>query len=178
MATSVHDGLVAGEHVLLIAVDTSQAFDRMVKGRLYEKMEGLGIPPVAVRWMRAFLTDRQACVRVGGATSSYHAMEEGCPQGTVAGPLAWDIFIDDIVPALACAGAEVSLYADDTAIVLRGRDVDDLYRRGQRTVDGLRKWAVDNGVLITVGEAGKTSTTHFAPPGEEAPARPGLRYCK
>ena len=172
IAASVHDGLVEGEHVLLIAVDASQAFDRMVKDRLYEKMARLGIAPAAVAWMRAFLTERKARVRVGSAVSAFHTMEEGCPQGTVAGPVAWTIFVDDVVEAVSRAGGGVSLYADDIAICLRGKDVRALYARGQRTMDGLHRWATQNGVQVSLE---KTTTTLFSP--SQPPARkPKLLY--
>ena len=159
--------------MLLIAVDASQAFDRMVKERLFEKMGALGIPDIAVRWMRAFLTDRRARVRVGAAVSSFHSMEEGCPQGTISGPVAWDIFVDDVVAAVGAAGGEVSLYADDIAICIRGKRVADLYRRGQKAMDGIHRWAQENGVRVSMK---KTTTTLLSPQGAAPKVARHLQY--
>eukprot|EP00660_Eupelagonema_oceanica_P019482 gene19482-biopygen18906 len=136
-------------------------------------MGAMGIPQVAVRWMQAFLTDRRARVRVGSAVSSFYRMEEGCPQGTISGPVAWDIFVDDVVAAVEAAGGEVSLYADDIAICIRGKRVAELYRRGQKAMDGLHKWAQENGVRVSLK---KTSTTLLFPQGAPPAAERHLQY--
>ncbi len=67
-------------------------------------------------WFAAFLTDRKARVRVDNAASRYHTCKEGCPQGTVLGPLCWLIFIDDLQERLRGLGAELFLYADDACL--------------------------------------------------------------
>ena len=72
------------------------AFDRMVKERLYSKMRAKGLPAPVVEWSRAFLTDRRARARVDHATSRFYCFHEGCPQGTILGPLCWLVFIDDL----------------------------------------------------------------------------------
>eukprot|EP00666_Eupelagonemidae_sp_cell4sb_P018105 gene18105-biopygen38544 len=88
----------------------------MVKDRLYQKMRGKGLPAPVVAWFRAFLAGRRARVRVDGETSRYHTFEEGCPQGTVLGPLCWLLFVDDLRDRLRAAGGELFMYADDVCI--------------------------------------------------------------
>ena len=100
-------------------------------------------------------------------------MEEGCPQGTISGPVAWDIFVDDVVAAVSAAGGDVSLYADDIAICIRGKRVAELYRRGQVAMDGLHEWAQKNGVRVSLE---KTTTTLLRPKGARRAAARHLRY--
>ena len=114
----------------ILSVDATAAFDRMVKDRLYAKMAKKNLPGPVVDWFRAFLTDRKARVRVDHATSKYHTFHEGCPQGTILGPLCWLIFIDDLRDLLAEAGGELFMYADDVCqhiVQQRRRQAD---RRG------------------------------------------------
>ncbi len=46
-----------------------------------------GIPDVAHRWIRAFLTQRTQSLQVDGSHSSKVHVESGVPQGIVHGPL-------------------------------------------------------------------------------------------
>eukprot|EP00662_Eupelagonemidae_sp_cell21_P020406 gene20406-36800_t len=110
---------------------------------------------------------------VGSESSAFHEMEEGCPQGTISGPVAWDIFVDDAVAAVAAAGGEVSLYADDIAICISGKYVTELYRRGQIAMDGLHKWAQENGVQVSLK---KTTTTLLSPEGAAPTRERQLKY--
>ena len=81
-----------------------------------------------VPWLRAFLSDRRGRVRVGDMVSALREFVEGFPQGTVLGPVLWDLFADDIVDALrsllpANAQVEVVLYADDVMIAAPAADL-------------------------------------------------------
>eukprot|EP00662_Eupelagonemidae_sp_cell21_P019731 gene19731-60794_t len=106
------------------------------------------------------LSDRKARARVNGATSKYHTFKEGCPQGTVLGPLCWLIFIDDLRQQLKDQDAELFMYADDVCIAFQGGDITELYKRAQKALDALRPWAQDNSVQISLE---KTSVTAFSP---------------
>jgi ribonuclease HI len=160
----IHDGLQRGHHTVLLSVDATAAFDRMVKARLYAKMRQKGLPEPVISWFRAFLTDRKARVRVDGATSHYHTFEEGCPQGTVLGPLCWLLFVDDLRDRLRPVGGEVFLYADDVCIAFTGERLDAQYVRAQRALDLLRPWAQENGVQVSMD---KTCATAFGPRPKE-----------
>ena len=118
-------------------------------------------------------------MRVADMVSSLREFLEGFPQGTVLGPVFWDLFMDDIVPALneglpAGARAEVVLYADDITAILRGVELGPLYARAQRVLENLSEWEVANEALVSLE---KTSVTVFTP-GPNAlpkaePPRPG-----
>jgi len=161
----VADAMDAGETTLMLAVDFTAAFDRARRQRLYGKMLDKGLPPHVVRWVRAFLTQRTARVRVGGERSSWREFVEGFPQGTVLGPVLWDLFLDDLVEELrrgAPAGVEVEvvLYADDVTVLLRGRNRGAVYRQAQCALDRLAAWEEENEAR---GSLDKTTTTVFIP---------------
>ncbi len=160
LSQNIHDSLGIGDHTVLLSIDATAAFDRMVKGKLYEKMYQKGLPEQVVNWVTSFLTDRKARVRVGHATSKFHTFEEGCPQGTVMGPLCWTIFIDDLQEVMKGLGAELFMYADDVCIGLHGPNLSKQYEWAQRALDLLLPWATANSVKISMY---KTSVTVFSP---------------
>eukprot|EP00666_Eupelagonemidae_sp_cell4sb_P008079 gene8079-20250_t len=161
LSQHIHDGRARDHHTVLLSVDATAAFDRMIKARLYEKMRAKGLPERVVTWFRAFLADRKARVRVDGTCSRYHTFEEGCPQGTVLGPLCWLIFIDDLPERLRPLGGELFVYADDVCVAFQGPDLAEQYKRAQRALDLLRPWAEENGVEVSMA---KTCATAFPAP--------------
>ena len=74
-----------------------------------------GVPPRYVRWIKAFLTNRQAKVRLGGAKSHSRCFREGVPQGSVLAPLLFLFVIDSLNDRIP-QGLQVSLFADDVAL--------------------------------------------------------------
>ena len=108
--------------------------------------------PVRLRRRRG-----EACrgrVRVADMLSALREFVEGFPQGTVLGPVFWDFFLDDIVPALRAGlppgvRMEIALYADDITVVLHATDRAALYAAAQSILDRAgerqRTWALKDG---------------------------------
>ena len=128
-----------------------------------------GLPPQLIRWFMAFLTQRQARVRVKDMTSSFRTFMEGFPQGTILGPRLWDAFVDDIIPALLenipeTCKPEVLLYADDITITFRTPKNDDgkIKEIAQSFIDNLAAWEKENMAQVSLE---KTSITVFPASG-------------
>lgn len=101
-------GTVAVQALLL---DFSKAFDRMHPVLAVHKLLNLGVKPSLVRIVKCFLTQRHQCVKYQGQCSSYKPSYIGVPQGTIMGPILWNIFISNLTPNI-----DHIKYADDTTI--------------------------------------------------------------
>ena len=92
---SINDWSVALDNknnVDIVYVDFSRAFDSVVHSKLLCKLASYGIRDDLLRWIRAFLLDRQQCVVVNHFISKPCNVLSGVPQGSVLGPLLFLLF--------------------------------------------------------------------------------------
>ncbi|CAB3387288.1 Hypothetical predicted protein [Cloeon dipterum] len=125
----------SGSHVHAILLDLSKAFDRVPHGRLLSKLQHYGVGGDVLRWLECFLTGRTQHVKYGGVCSAPVEKLSKVVQGSVLGPLLFNVFIADL-PKDISSGFEQ--YADDTTTECRrGRcalstDDDRHHRKKQK----------------------------------------------
>ena len=83
--------------------------------RLLSKLAHYGIQGQIIKWIQAFLSNREMQVVVDGETSKSAPVVSGVPQGTVLGPLLFLIYINDM-PEAVSKGTFIRLFADDCLV--------------------------------------------------------------
>lgn len=115
----------ARKMVLGIFVDFTKAFDLLNHDILLHKLESLGVRGHALALFQSYLNNRCQYVTAGGSHSDVRPILSRVPQGSILGPLLFNVFINDIVKISEVA--EFIIYADDTSIFLRVKDMMILY---------------------------------------------------
>ena len=75
--------------------DVAGAFDRVKTRRLVDKMRLKGVHPQLVRLIESWLRQRRANVIVGGEASIEFILRNMIYQGTVLGPILWNVFFEE-----------------------------------------------------------------------------------
>ena len=103
-----------GGKVGAIFMDLSKAFDCIRHDLLIAKLHEYGFSRDALLLVHSYLESRQQRVKINGSFSSYKHLQLGVPQGSVLGPLFFNIYINDLL--LSIQETDICNYADDTTI--------------------------------------------------------------
>ncbi|CAB3374662.1 Hypothetical predicted protein [Cloeon dipterum] len=134
----------SGQHVHAVFLDWAKAFDRVPHQRLLSKLQHHGVDGEVLRWLKNFLVGRSQFVRFGGARSEPCEVTSGVIQGSVLGPLLFNIYVSDLPAALK---TNLVQYADDCTVfkvVSCQDDVDEL----QDDLALVDIWCTNNGMQL------------------------------
>ena len=82
-----------------------------------EKLKFYGMDEKSLSLLNSYLTMRFQRVKLEGAFSTWSEVIRGVPQGSILGPLLFNIFMNDLVYAIK--ESKLTNYADDINYIIR-----------------------------------------------------------
>ena len=120
----------------MLVLDFAKAFDTVAHRRLLSKVASYGIRGNLRRWITLFFEGRAQKVVVEGASSDPSPVKSGVPQGSVLGPLLFQLFINDLAEHTS---STVRLFADDSVMYKSVKTIQDR-KVLQNDLDQLHQW--------------------------------------
>ena len=126
---------------------------------MLQKLRLRNVPYPLVNWIESFLNNRRQRVVVGAHFSDWAPVTSGVPQGSVLGPLLFNIFVDDIDQVLH-PEVKIKKFADDTKIYISYYPIDAAaaHSKLQESLDSLSGWCTQ--WCMQLNES-KCSTMYF-----------------
>ena len=129
-----------------IFLDLSKAFDTVNHDTLIYKLDHYGIRGPANNLLKSYLSNRKQFVKIGKQKSQLKEITCGVPQGSVLGPLLFILYINDLHKA--CNTGNMRIFADDTNIFLKCKDIKEITEIGSQLMTQLQKWFKANKLTL------------------------------
>ena len=137
-------GFDKGTATLVTLLDLSAAFDTVDLEKLIQILKNhMHTNGTALKWFQSFLFGRHQKVKIGSTTSNLQETKYGVPQGSVLGPVLFNIYIRNLPSFIKSFGFDTSNYADDTNTRLKFTlqfQYPNIYERLPLLLKNLESW--------------------------------------
>ena len=140
------ESLNKGNEVGVLFMDLSKAFDTLDHNLLISKRNKYGFNLNSLGMIRNYLSNRFQCTKVGNTKSSWRKIKTGVPQGSILGPLFFNIFINDIF--LFLETSNLCNYADDNTLYSCEKNFDIVNEKLKTDFKTLQIWYRDNYLIL------------------------------
>ena len=135
-----------GGYICAIFMDLSKAFDTLNNKLLIAKLGAYGFDTKALYYIKSYLDNRKQRVRVNRNFSSWQEIIAGVPQGSILGPLLFNIFVNDLF--LFVSSSNLSNYADDNTFYTSGYNLKVLLN----DLNKVTEWFLENYMVLNAGK--------------------------
>lgn len=124
----------------MVLIDLARAFDSVWHQALIYKLANYGLNDTFLKLILSYLSDRFLYVSLNGSDSSWLPVTAGVPQGSILGPVLFNLYINDIpLPS----SSDTALYADDSALLTSSWSLQCLVSKLQNHLDLASKFFQD-----------------------------------
>ncbi|CAK1595213.1 unnamed protein product [Parnassius mnemosyne] len=128
---------------VIVSLDIEGAFDNAWWPAIRYALVETGCPINMRRLVDSYLDDRSVCIRYSGA-EWVKKTTKGCVQGSIGGPLFWNLLLDPLLNELTDRGEYCHAFADDVVLVFSGDRALEVQERVNAALAQVQKWGVKN----------------------------------
>ncbi|CAH2208052.1 jg10111, partial [Pararge aegeria aegeria] len=129
--------------ITVVSLDIEGAFDSAWWPAIRVRLAEENCPKNIRKTMDSYLKDRKVCVRYAGEEYAKETTK-GCVQGSIGGPILWNILLDPLLKNLENRGDHCQAFADDIVLVFHGDSGLEISLRANATLAHVRDWGVKN----------------------------------
>ena len=139
-----------GEYACITYLDLKKAFDTVNHHILLEKMKHYGIKGTENDWFRSYLTERRQYTTIENDCSTLQEIFYGVPQGSVLGPLLFNLYINDLHQVIK--HCSVFHYADDTNLLLINKSLKKIVSYVNHDLALITDWLRANKISLNTNK--------------------------
>ena len=125
-----------------LLTDLSKAFDCLSHVLLITKLNAYEFNMSTLRFAHTYLKYRMQRTKISSEYSSWKEIMFGVPQGSILGPLIFNIFLCDLFLIMENIG--IASYADDNTPYTTGNSIEEVIEKLKNAAKTLFQWLSDN----------------------------------
>lgn len=145
--------------VIAISLDIQGAFDNIQWGTILRAARHLNFADHYVKILQSYLSQRKAQVWYESEKVT-KTVTQGCVQGSVLGPLMWNLVLDQLLVNLESENIKVVAFADDVTIMVRTDRDSCIQENINKALQIVDNWGKDNMLAFS---AQKTQMIQIGP---------------
>ena len=126
-----------------VLTDLSKAFDCIDHNLFIAKLDAYGFEKQSIEFLHSYLTKRKQRTKVDSAHSSREMLLSGVPQGSILGPLLFNIYICDMFFETP-KNIDFAGYTDDNTSYTCSSNIDEVLENLQGALKQLLQWFSSN----------------------------------
>ena len=125
-----------------VFLDFKKAFDCVDHTILIKKLDHYGIRNISLNLISDYLRNRQQYTYYLNTSSSKTLLTHSVPQGSILGPLLFNVYINDIVKSIN--KLKITLFADDSCLYYSNSNIVDLINIINTELKQVHSWLLSN----------------------------------
>ena len=117
---------------------------------LIAKLAAYGFDHYSLLLIYRYLSNRKQGIKVGSGFSDWLEIKSGVPQGSVLGPIFFNIFINDLF--LEVKESEICNFVDDTTIYTNGNNIKNVILSFEEDLSNTLNWFRVNHMVANPGK--------------------------
>ena len=143
-----------------LLTDLSKAFDCLLHDLLIAKLAAYGFDYESLTLIQSYLSNRKQRTKVSNTYSTFSDIIFGVPQGSILGPLLFNIYICDMF--YDNTDCDIASYADDNTPYCSSFSLDKVINKLETYTSNIFKWFHQNHMKVNAEKCHLLFTTKNA----------------
>lgn len=139
----IKNGLSKKQIVVVVSLDIEGAFDNAWWPAILDELRRKNLDKSLWNVLRNYLSDRTVEITYAGA-KIVKETNKGCIQGSICGPLLWNILLDPLLQSMDSSPVHVQAFADDILLIATGKTGKEIDDKLNPTLEKIAQWGTYN----------------------------------